>query len=201
MLHVGITGGIGSGKSTVCKIFATLGIPIYYADDRAKALMTEDRELVARIKQIFGVSAYLTDGQLNRAHIASIAFADREKLRLLNAAVHPAVGKDTLRWQNEQRNFPYTLREAALLFESGSYKLLDKVITVFAEQEIRVERVIQRDGTDRAAVLARMQQQLPEAEKIELADFVINNNGTESLVKQVWQMHQTLVKLSSESVF
>lgn len=194
MLHIGITGGIGSGKTTVCKIFATLGIPIYYADDRAKALMTEDKDLVQQVKEIFGSEAYLSDGQLNRAHIANIAFSNKDKLAQLNAAVHPAVAKDTLRWQSEQANAPYTLREAALLFESKSHLLLDKVITVFADKEIRIARVLERDNATRAAILARMDKQMPEEEKIKLADFVIRNNGEESLVQQVWAIHQKLRK-------
>lgn len=193
MLHIGITGGIGSGKTTVCKIFATLGIPIYYADDRAKALMTEDNDLILQIKKIFGEEAYLSDGQLNRAHIAGIAFSDKDKLAQLNAAVHPAVGKDTLRWQSEQQDVPYTLREAALLFESMNYKSLDKVITVFADKEIRIDRVLKRDDTTRAAVIARMDKQMPEEEKLKLADFIIKNNGEESLIKQVWAIHQELI--------
>ncbi|MFK7935655.1 MAG: dephospho-CoA kinase [Saprospiraceae bacterium] len=196
MLHIGITGGIGSGKTTVCKIFATLGIPIYYADDRAKALMVEDKDLVKQITDIFGEAAYLSDGQLNRGHIAQIAFSDADKLAQLNAAVHPAVGKDTLKWQQEQSGVPYTLREAALLFESGGYKNLDQVITVFAEQEIRLARVLKRDNTTREAVLARMNKQMPEAEKLKLADFVIQNNGTESLIQQVWNIHQELTRNS-----
>ncbi|MEL7021557.1 MAG: dephospho-CoA kinase, partial [Bacteroidota bacterium] len=146
-------------------------------------------------KNIFGTNAYFADGKLNRAHIAQIAFSDADKLAQLNAAVHPAVGKDTLHWQDEQQNVPYTLREAALLFESGGHHLLDRVITVFAPQEVRLARVMKRDNTTRAAVLARIEQQMPETEKMTRADYVIHNDGQQSLVRQVWQIHTQLLQL------
>jgi len=180
MLKVGITGGIGSGKTTVCRIFEALDIPVYYADDRAKALMVEDEELIKKIKNIFGAKAYHEDGSLN-------------KLALLNAAVHPAVFNDGINWHNSQEACPYTLKEAALLFEAGSYKELDKVITVTAPQDIRMERLLLRDQTSREAIKARMDKQMPDAEKVERADFVIYNDGEQSLILQVMNIHQQLI--------
>ena len=130
MLKIGITGGMGSGKTTVCKIFETLGIPIYYADERAKYLMTRDQQLIHKIKLIFGSEAYQEDYHLNRKFIADIAFKRPEKLKKLNEAVHPVVFEDGNLWHEKQKNVPYTIKEAALLFESGSYKTLDKIITI-----------------------------------------------------------------------
>jgi dephospho-CoA kinase len=191
-LKIGITGGIGSGKTTVCSIFETLGIPIYYADDRAKRLMTDDTTLVAAIQNLFGATAYHADGALNRPYIAQIVFNEPAKLQALNALVHPAVRRDAQNWHENQLNTPYTLQEAALLFENNSYKLFDKIIVVTAPQEVRLQRVLQRDKVDSKAVLARMAQQLPETDKINKADFVIYNDGKTLLVPQVMAIHQKL---------
>ena len=193
MLKVGITGGIGSGKTTVCKIFETLGIPVYYADERAKRLMTEDMELVAAIKKLFGEDAYFPDGNLDRGFIASIVFNDRKILDRLNDLVHPVVAKDGEKWHLEQQDVPYTLKEAALLIESGSHLLLDKIITVTAPLELRIQRVMARDKAERAAVEARINKQMPESEKVKIADFVIKNDGSMSLIKQVLKIHTDLI--------
>lgn len=192
MQHIGITGGIGSGKSTVCKIFETLGIPIYYADERAKYLMNHDPELVAGITELFGPEAYLENQELNRAYIAQIAFNDKDKLKQLNALVHPAVGRDGLDWQAAQQNVPYTLKEAALLYESGSYRSLDKIIVVTAPLELRIQRVISRDGARREDVESRISKQMPEEEKVQRADFLIHNDGQQALIPQVMAIHQQL---------
>jgi dephospho-CoA kinase len=191
-LKIGITGGIGSGKTTVCKIFETLGIPVYYADERAKWLMTNDLELVKNIKILFGKAAY-NDGILNRSYIAEIAFSDPQKLEQLNSLVHPAVLRDGEIWQESHPNVPYTLKEAALLFESGSYKQLDKIIVVTAPLELRIQRVLQRDQTSREAVEARIAKQMLEEEKIKRADFIIINDNTHALIPQVLQIHRQLV--------
>ena len=205
-LKVGITGGIGSGKTTVCQIFETLGIPIYYADDRAKALMTDDKELVKSIKSAFGEESYLSDGSLNRKHIADLAFHNPLKLKELNALVHPAVIRDGNRWHQEQINAPYTLKEAALMFESDSYKNLDKIMTVFAPTELRLERAILRGlaanpRANREAlkmdIEARMAKQISEEEKMKRSDFVIYNDGVQALIPQVLDIHQQLLSLSS----
>lgn len=192
-MKIGITGGIGSGKTTVCKIFEVLNIPIYYADDQAKRLMIENDTLKKGIIELFGANAYLEDGQLNRAHIAGIAFNDTNILKALNGLVHPAVQKDANEWAASQTDAPYSLREAALIFEGGGYKLLDKVITVFAPKEVRINRVMARDNVDKAAVEARMSKQMPDEEKVKLADFVIINDGKTSLVEQVVKVHQLLI--------
>ena len=195
ILKIGITGGIGSGKTTVCHIFETLGIPVYYADDRAKALMVENEDLIKNIKKLFGESAYLPDGSLNRKHIADIAFHNPLMLNELNTFVHPAVWLDGEKWHIAQTHAPYTLKEAALLFESGGNVLLDKIITVVAPVETRIERVVLRGGgaLTRSDVEARIAKQLPDEEKIKQSDFVIWNDGTQVLVPQVLAIHQELM--------
>jgi dephospho-CoA kinase len=189
ILKVGITGGIGSGKTTVCQIFETLGIPVYYADQRAKWLMVHDPALVAGIKQLLGDKAYLPDGSLDRAYIAQRVFNATDLLQQLNQLVHPAVAEDGERWHCAQTGVPYTLKEAALLFESGTYQAMDKMITVFAPEEMRLQRVLARDGGEPDAVRARMKNQMPDEEKMRRADFVIYNDGRRSLVQQVLEIH------------
>lgn len=193
MLKVGITGGIGSGKSSVCKIFEVLGVPVYYADDRAKALMTEDPDLVAGLIARFGADTY-QNGQLNRPYLAEKVFNDKEALAALNALVHPAVAKDALKWHQQYQNAQYTIKEAALLFEAGSYKQLDQVIVVTAPKAIRIKRVMQRDGSTQEQVEARMDNQWPEEKKIELADHIIVNDGEHELIDQVMKLHQQLLE-------
>ena len=197
MLKVGITGGIGSGKTTVCKIFESLGVPVYYADDRAKWLTENDPDIVAAIKSLFTDDIF-KDGRLDRKKVSSIVFSDKNKLQQLNAIIHPAVFKDAERWQKEQseKNIPYSLKEAALLFESGSYKELDKIILVSAPLQLRIERVMQRDSTSEEEVLNRINHQMPENEKEKMADFIIKNVELEETKKSVLQLHKKLLELS-----
>lgn len=195
ILKVGITGGIGSGKTTACKVFETLGIPVYYADSQAKQLMVSDPRLVAGIKALFGPESYLRDGALNRPFIAQQVFSNDEKLKQLNALVHPAVAEDAERWHHAQENVPYTLKEAALLFESGSYKQLDKLITVSAPEKLRIQRVMERDGVSAEEVRARMKKQMPEEEKVKRSDFVIYNDGAHFLIRQVLDIHRALLAI------
>ncbi len=191
MLKVGITGGIGSGKTTVCRIFEMLNVPIYYADDRAKWLMQYDPDLKKNITGILGEAAYLSDGKLNRAHIGNLVFNDKSLLAQLNKLVHPAVFLDGENWFKKQTS-PYAIKEAALFYETGSYSQMDQMIVVTADREERIRRVRLRDGLEREAVEARMDKQLPEKEKIEKADFVIYNNGQELLIPKVLQIDRAL---------
>lgn len=193
MIKVGITGGIGSGKTTVCRIFELLGIPIYYADDRAKWLMNNDPQLKEQLIALLGNETYTKEGQLNRAYVSNIIFNNKEKLEGINSIVHPAVWKDGEAWNREHAHAPYTLKEAALLYESGGYHLMDKMITVFAPVETRLERVMQRDNAKIEEVKARMDKQMPDEKKMELADFVIYNDGKQSLIRQVLEVHSLLV--------
>lgn len=199
MLHVGITGGIGSGKTTVCKIFEILGVPIYYADERAKWLMEHDKLLAEGIAGLLGGEAYSAEGKLNRAWISGKVFGDPGLLERLNALVHPAVALDGLEWQKQQAGRPYTLKEAALLFESGSYLFLDKIIVVTAPLELRMQRVMARDGVPMQAVKDRIDRQMAEEEKVQRADFVIYNDGNRMLIPQVMAIHRELVALAGEN--
>ncbi len=193
-LRVGITGNMGSGKTTVCRIFETLGIPVYDADARAKWLVQHDINLKKEIVAGFGRDAYLPDGSYNRPFIARIVFSQPEKLAALNALVHPAVELDSAQWHQEQtgRGVPYTLREAALLIESGNHRQLDDLIVVTAPEALRIQRIMQRDGLSVKQIQARLAAQMPEAEKVLLADFVVVNDGQQLLLPQVMAIHRLL---------
>jgi dephospho-CoA kinase len=195
MIKVGITGGIGSGKTTVCEVFERLGVPVYYADKQAKYLMETDKNLREAIRQLFGDEAFDAENNLNRAFIAGIVFKDEEKLLALNALVHPAVKADYDSWNAilARKEYPYSLKEAALLVESGSYKDLDKLIVVSAPLEDRIKRVMARDNITAEQVKARIDAQLPESEKVKLADYVIDNNLIMELVPQVGKVHLDLL--------
>jgi dephospho-CoA kinase len=194
MLKIGITGGIGSGKSTVAKVFEVLGIPVYYADDAAKKLMNEDEDLKQKIKLQFGESVY-TNGNLNKKLLSDIVFNAPEKLELLNALVHPATLKDAERWMQLQTT-PYTLKEAALIFESGAHQNLDYVIGVTAPAPLRILRTMQRDGITREEVMARMDKQMDDTIKMKLCDFIITNDEQEMLMPQILALHEKLIELS-----
>jgi dephospho-CoA kinase len=190
--RIGITGGIGSGKTTVCRLFELLGIPVYYADDRAKWLMAHDPVLRAQLIDAFGTQTFDAAGQLNRTYLSDVAFRDPARLAVLNSIVHPAVRRDGLAWEAAQTGVPYTLREAALLYESGSYTTLDRVIVVTAPETLRIQRVVARDGLTAAQVQARMDKQWPEAAKVRRAHHVIVNDGQHSLIRQALRIHHIL---------
>ena len=197
MLKIGITGGIGSGKSTVAKVFEVLGIPVYYADDAAKRLMNEDQELKEKIQLQFGNDVY-KDGKLDRKHLSEIVFNNPEKLQVLNALVHPATLKDAEKWMQNQST-AYSLKEAALIFESGAHEHLDFVIGVTAPAPLRIQRTMQRDGITREDVIARMDKQMDETIKMKLCDFVIKNDEQEMLLPQVLELHEKLLLLSKNN--
>jgi dephospho-CoA kinase len=189
-LQIGITGGIGSGKTMVCRIFTVLGVPVYDADSRAKTLMTTDGILVSQIKKEFGVLSFRSDGSLNREYLAEHVFNNAEKLKTLNALVHPRVGEDYTRWVAEQTT-QYVLKEAALLFEAKSNLVLDKVIVVSAPEELRIKRVLQRDRhRTEQQIRSIIQNQLVEDKKLKLADYVILNDEHTPLIPQVLDLHK-----------
>ena len=190
---VGITGGIGAGKTTVAKLFALLNIPVYNADDRAKWLMTHDSALRNSISDTFGADSFTKNNQLNRSYLAKAVFSDSEKTALINSLVHPAVKTDFAQWAADQDS-PYILKEAALLFESGSYRDLDKTILVSAPLEVRIARIMERDPQrDLAQINAIIARQLPEEQKKQLADFVIDNKGNRLVIPQVLKIHNVLL--------
>ncbi|MDZ4747807.1 MAG: dephospho-CoA kinase [Saprospiraceae bacterium] len=194
---IGLTGGIGSGKSTVADLFRILAIPVYESDQRAKALMETNDQLRDEIIGLFGPEAYDAEMRLNRAWISSKAFTNPTTLKRLNDIVHPAVFKDLVDWTGAeaQRNAPYLIQESALLFEEQLEKRFSAIILVVAPEEIRIERVMNRDSVTREDVVKRIQNQLPDNEKIPASDFVIYNDGTRSLIDQVVDIHRMISHL------
>ena len=191
MLKIGLTGGIGSGKSTVAKVFEVLGIPVYYADETAKRLMNEDQGLKQQLQELFGTAIY-TNGMLNRKHLAGIVFNDPKKLEQLNALVHPLSIADANKWLLQQTT-PYAIKEAALIFESGSQQMLDYVIGVYAPAPLRIQRVMNRDNISRGQILSRMNKQIDEEIKMRLCHFVITNDEQQLLIPQVLAIHEKLI--------
>lgn len=195
MLKIGITGGIGAGKSTVSQLFKMLGVPVYNSDESAKWLMNHDLDLKNKIKTLLGNNAYNDDEEVNREFIALKIFNDKALLAHLNAIVHPAVKKDYLDWSSSILNNKYSLKESALLFETGMYKELDKNILVDAPLHLRISRVMKRDGISQELVEERIKNQLSEEEKIPLADYIIYNDESASLIEQVLAIHQQITQL------
>jgi dephospho-CoA kinase len=199
MLRVGLTGGIGSGKSTVAGVFEVLGIPVAYADREAKRVMTEDPELRRQIIHHFGEDSYKGQ-QLNRPFLAAQVFTDKERLALLNSLVHPATIAAGERWMEAQaRRAPYAIREAALIFESDSVRHLDFVIGVYAPRTLRIHRVLQRDKLTREEILQRMKNQIDEEIKMKLCDAVIYNDEQHPVIPQVLSLHEQLLQRAAEA--
>jgi dephospho-CoA kinase len=188
MLRIGLTGGIGSGKSTVARIFKVLGIPVYNADDEAKRLMTENANLHNHIISAFGPESY-TDGVLNRKYLSAQVFNNSEKLNQLNSLVHPVTLKDADEWMKKQKA-PYVIKEAALIFESGSQKMLDYVIGVKAPLALRIERTMERDNITSGEVESRINLQMNEDKKLSLCDHIIINDEKQMLIPQVLALHE-----------
>lgn len=197
MIRIGLTGGIGSGKSTVAKIFEILGIPVYYADEAARQLMNENEELKAAITKHFGEESYVR-GKLNRSYIASIVFNNNEKLELLNSLTHPVTIQHAAAWMQKQ-NTPYIIKEAALIFETGSAEHLDYVIGVYSPKSLRIKRVMNRDGVSEEQVLKRMDRQMNEEMKMRLCDFVIKNTEQELVTPQVLALHEKFLQMKQPS--
>lgn len=187
MLKVGLTGGIGSGKSTVANIFNVLKIPVFNADKEAKILMETDPDVVRGIKKTFGEESYI-EGKLNRSYLAGLVFKNQQALIKLNALVHPATIAAALKWMQQQTS-AYVIKEAALMFESGSAEEFDYVIGVYSPADLRMKRIIQRDNLSREDIFARMENQMDEALKMKLCNFIIVNDETQFLIPQVLDLH------------
>ena len=196
MLKIGITGNIGSGKSTVARVFEILGVKVFYADAEAKKVMTADEVLIEGIKSTFGTEAYSATGELNRKYIASIVFKNEEDLKKLNALVHPAVFRAFDEWEKAFINESYVIKEAAVLFESGSYNFCDKTLLISAPLEMRLKRVMQRDHISHAEVEAREARQFTEERKKELADYILYNDDTQLVIPQILELHQQFLRLA-----
>ena len=196
MIKVGITGGIGSGKTTVCRVFELLGIPVFYADNVAKTIMQTDSQLKNEILNAFGQESYLVDGQLNRPYISSIVFKDQSQLNKLNALVHPAVFRAFDRWIAEQKDVPYILKEAALLYESESYKMCDLSILVISPESTRISRIKARDHISEEEIMLRMKRQFSDEQKMKLANHILINDENRLLIPQILDLHQQFLKIS-----
>lgn len=193
MLKVGITGGIGSGKSTVCAVFELLGIPVFYADEEAKKIVGNDAEVLVQVIAEFGKDVLNEEGKPDRKKLASIVFNDDKKLKILSAIIHPAVTKRFLVWCKEKESSPYVLKEAAILFESTANVLVDRVITVSTPVELRIKRVMMRDHSTSEEIKRRMKNQMSDEEKIKISDFVIVNDEQKFLIEQVLSIHKLLI--------
>ncbi len=195
MTVVGLTGGIGSGKTTIANFFKELNVPIYFADIEAKKLMNKSKVLQKKIKALFGERAYIKN-ELNRPFIAERIFKDKQLLQQMNAIVHPKVGKHFIKWLNKQ-NSPYVIKEAAILFENNSYKNYDYIITVVAEEKERINRILHRDNTSEQKIKDIMKNQWDDSKKVKLSDFVVQNKSLDNTKKQVYSIHRKLLILSS----
>lgn len=192
MLQVGITGGIGSGKSTVSKAFSHLGIPYFDADREAKRLLHTDHELKERIKQEFGADMYTPQGMLNKPKFASVIFNDTTVLNKVNQMIHPRVQESFLEWR-ERQSAPCIIMEAAILIESGFHELVDTILLVSCPEQIRINRVSRRDGVTEDQVRARMQHQLPEADKQKKADIILYNDNKQLILPQILALYQKFI--------
>lgn len=190
MIKVGLTGGIGSGKTTVATIFKTLGIPIYEADKEARRLMETNNEIISALIQKYGQEIYINN-KLNKTLLSEIIFKNSDQLKHVNQIVHPVVRDDFMRWSEEQKA-PYVIEEAAILFESGSDSVMDFVITVTAPESTRIERVKERDNLDKKQIIARINNQLPEETKVSWADFVIYNDNEQLIIPQIIEIDKKI---------
>ena len=194
MKIIGLTGGIGSGKSSVLEIFKKIGISTYNADESAKKLISSDKKIIYSIKQLFGEDIY-NENELNSKLVSKIVFNDKEKLKSLNSIIHPAVAKDFDNFCSKHRDESYVVKEAAIIFETKTENLFDKIIYVKAPKETRIDRVVQRDKLSRDDVLNRIQNQINETSIIDKCDFIIDNINFTELEGKVLEIHDTLINL------
>lgn len=197
MLRVGVTGGIGSGKTTVCKVFESLGVPVYYADAEAKKLYAENTQLQRDLVTAFG-DTIIQNGEVHKPTLLKLAFGSKETSATLNAIVHPFVFAHYEQWCVEHSSFAYTVKEAAILFESGSYRHLHAVVGVLAPEALRIARSVVRDNSTEAEVRARMEKQMSQEELARRCGYLINNDGQQSLLKQVLAIHEQLLLLAQQ---
>lgn len=190
---IGVTGGIGSGKSYICRIISTLGFPVYNCDAEAKKLMNTNKYIINSLKQLIGENSYDSEGNLNKPIIAQFLFANEENAHKINSVVHPVVKEDFRSWASAQ-NADLIFMESAILFESGFNDVVDNVITITAPPETRIERTIRRDNTTREQVITRMNQQMQDEERVRLSDYIISNNTNDNVEQQIKTIIETLSK-------
>ncbi len=199
MIIVGLTGGIGSGKTIISKVFKKLGIPVYNSDIEAKKLMNSDFNIINKLKMIFGYDIYDANNFLNRKKLAHLIFNNKEKMNTVNGIVHPAVKKHFLNWAENQHSL-YVIKETAILFETGIYKDVDKIISVICPAEIRIQRVIKRDHISREDIIKRINNQSDDNLKIEKSDFIIHNDEKQLILPQILKIHKTLSDFFEKNV-
>ncbi len=200
-ITIGITGGIGTGKSIVCKVFKTLGIPVYDADSRAKKLMEQDPTLIKDIKDNLGEESYISSEKINKQYLSDLAFTDKAKLELLNKIVHPHVFEDFSRWKERHKYETYLIKEAALLFESGSYQDLDVTVLVYCPLELRIKRILLRDSNRTIESIRRIiDNQMSDSKKKKLADSVIINDDSQMILPQILKIHYDLMGRAQDNL-
>lgn len=195
MLKIGITGGIGSGKTTICQLFELLGVPVYYADNASRQLLGSDPEIKRSVVALFGEEILDEQKMIDRRKVASRVFGNDVALKKLNAIMHPAVGLDFERWLKQHRSVPYIIKEAAIMFESGAYKQLDKIIALTAPEDLRIARVMKRDGSEKEEVERRVAAQMSEQERVERSHYVIVNDEQQLVIPQVLQLHRIFINV------
>ena len=193
MYKVGVTGGIGSGKSLICSVFGTFGVPVYIADMRARYLLEQDQDMILSLKIAFGENIYSCDKLDNQA-LADRVFTDRQALQRLNSIVHPAVEQDFTEWVGRQHGCDYVIQETAILFESGAWKMMDLVVSVSAPEELRIQRVISRSSLSREEVLARIRNQMDQDEVNRRADVIIYNDDEHLVLPQIVDLHEKILR-------
>lgn len=193
MIKLGVTGGIGSGKSLVCSIISAMGYPVFNADLEARQIVDTDPIVVCLIKNLFGSDIYINN-QLNRKRVAEIAFSNQEMLEKLNSIIHPAVAAHFGSWVDKNKMRKLVVMEAAILFESGAFQGVDRIISVIAPKEVRIQRVFERDGLDKDSIINRMNSQLPQEEIIKRSDYIIDNDGVKLILPQIVRVINDIVK-------
>ncbi len=196
MLKIGVTGGIGSGKTLVCKVFSVLGIPVFNADQEAKNVINSDKEVIYEIKQLFGKDIY-ADQQIDARKLAGIIFNNKEAIQQVNSLVHPKVRELFKSWCNQYEYMPYVIQEAAILFETDAYKQLDFTINVHASEETRINRVMMRDQVSKEKVLERMNNQIKDDVRLKLADFTIYNENESMILPQILEIHKKFKQIEN----
>jgi dephospho-CoA kinase len=194
MFKVGVTGGIGSGKTLICSVFSSLGIPVFNADNEAKIIINTDNDVILKIIELFGDDIY-TNNSIDRKKLAAIIFNNKVALNSINSIIHPKVRDAFNEWCLQFSNMPYVIQEAAILFESDVYKELDYNITVSASETIRIMRVMQRDSVSEEKIKERIKNQISDQERLKLADFVIDNDNNKMILPQILEIHKKLIQL------